>query len=273
MIEINQITNSNRFKRRRLSECCDLAPQDKEVKLLPELNNRRLGISFEDCDTSHAKFLNQGALAIMLKMKKFVMHTMMIDTGSEEQEGKVILPITAGPDTIEVIFYVINAKSHYLGIIGRCWIHNMEAIASTYHRALCFKHNEVVVHEIFPCTKATLSFKIPDHKSGKLDVQYLHPHAAITSCIGLTPTLFLEGSTAIGTKEFSLGGEVVFNTSTTSFTKYNAGIGMVKPDFSASLILYVLLSPIYNLCIGSPFDPCGSLRPNTMYIVPPNSDM
>ncbi|KAF6167589.1 hypothetical protein GIB67_031172 [Kingdonia uniflora] len=31
----------------------------------------------------------------------------------------------------------------------------------------------VVVREIFPCTKATLSFKIPDHKSGKLDMQYL----------------------------------------------------------------------------------------------------
>ncbi|KAF6157880.1 hypothetical protein GIB67_015196 [Kingdonia uniflora] len=131
----------------------------------------------------------------------------------------------------------------------------------------------VAVREIFPCTKAVLSFKIPDHKSGKLDVQYLHPHAAITSCIGLTPTPFLEGSTAIGTKEFSLGSDVVFDTSTASFTKYNARIGKVKPDFSASLILYVLLSPIYHLCIGSPFDPCGSLRPNTVYTVPLNSNM
>ncbi|KAF6136084.1 hypothetical protein GIB67_000488 [Kingdonia uniflora] len=56
----------------------------------------------------------------------------------------------------------------------------------------------VDVREIFPCTKAALSFEIPDHKSGKmfrrehfmilkqiqvlsqLDVQYRHPHAAIT---------------------------------------------------------------------------------------------
>ncbi|KAF6162578.1 hypothetical protein GIB67_003124 [Kingdonia uniflora] len=65
----------------------------------------------------------------------------------------------------------------------------------------------VAVREIFPCTKAALSFKIPYHKSGKLDVQYLYPHAAITSCIGLIPTPFREGSAAIGTKEFSLGGE------------------------------------------------------------------
>ncbi|KAF6136741.1 hypothetical protein GIB67_020063 [Kingdonia uniflora] len=107
----------------------------------------------------------------------------------------------------------------------------------------------------------------------QLDVLYLHPHAVITSCIGLTPTPFLEGLTTIGTKMFSLGGEVVFDTSTASFTKYNAGIDMVKSHFSASLILYVLLSPIYHLSIGSPFDPCGSLRPNAMYTVPPNSDM
>ncbi|KAF6143485.1 hypothetical protein GIB67_029654 [Kingdonia uniflora] len=131
----------------------------------------------------------------------------------------------------------------------------------------------VVVHEIFPCTKETLSFKIPYHKSDKLDVQYLYSHAAITSCIGLTPTPFLEGLAAIRTKEFSLDSEVVFDTSTTSFTKYNAGISMVKPDLSSSLILYVLHSPIYHLCIGFPFDPCGSLKPNTMYIVPPNSNM
>ncbi|KAF6150289.1 hypothetical protein GIB67_033988, partial [Kingdonia uniflora] len=82
MIEINQITNSGIPKYRRLSECCDLTPQDKEAKLLPKLSNRRLGISFEDCDTSHAKFPHHDALVIMLKMKKFVMHTMMIDTGS-----------------------------------------------------------------------------------------------------------------------------------------------------------------------------------------------
>ncbi|KAF6146239.1 hypothetical protein GIB67_011711 [Kingdonia uniflora] len=82
MIEINQIDNSIRSKGRRLPECCDLTPQDKKAKLLPESSNRRLGISFEDCDTSHIKFPHHDALVIMLKMKQFVMHTMMIDTGS-----------------------------------------------------------------------------------------------------------------------------------------------------------------------------------------------
>ncbi|KAF6141020.1 hypothetical protein GIB67_006465 [Kingdonia uniflora] len=174
MIEINQITNSNRSKHQRLSECCDLTPQDKEAKLLSESSNRRLKISFEDCDMSHVKFPHHDALVIMLKMKQFFMHTMMIDTGScieilfqsmidqmgfadqviqsdtdisgfngprEEQVGKIILPITGESATIDIIFYVINAKSRYLGIMGRCWIHNMEAIASTYHQTLRYKHD------------------------------------------------------------------------------------------------------------------------------------
>ncbi|KAF6174495.1 hypothetical protein GIB67_004689 [Kingdonia uniflora] len=82
MIEIHQITNSCRFKCSRLSECCDLTPQDKKAKLLPESSNCRLEISFEDYNISHVKFPHHDALVIMLKMKKFVMHTMMIDIGS-----------------------------------------------------------------------------------------------------------------------------------------------------------------------------------------------
>ncbi|KAF6168755.1 hypothetical protein GIB67_043098, partial [Kingdonia uniflora] len=70
------------FKRRRLPECYDLTLQDKEAKLLPVLSNPWLEISFKDYDMSHVKFLHHDALPIMLKMKKFFMHTMMIDTGS-----------------------------------------------------------------------------------------------------------------------------------------------------------------------------------------------
>ncbi|KAF6174742.1 hypothetical protein GIB67_041749 [Kingdonia uniflora] len=157
-----------------ISECCDFTPQDNKAKLLPESSNRLLRISFNDCDTSHAKFLYHDVLVIMIKMKQFVMHTMIINSGSgieilyqstidqmglanqviqsdtdisgfngsrEERVGKIILPITAGPVTIDVAFYVINAKSRYLGIMGRCRIPNMEAIASTYHQALRYKHD------------------------------------------------------------------------------------------------------------------------------------
>ncbi|KAF5461763.1 hypothetical protein F2P56_017837 [Juglans regia] len=96
---------------------------------------------------------------------------------------------------------------------------------------------KVTVSDILPSTKAAISFKIPDHKSGKLDVQYLHPHAAIDSSIGLNPTPLLELSAAIGSKDLSLGGEVGFDTASASFTKFNAGIGLNKVDYSAALLL------------------------------------
>lgn len=96
---------------------------------------------------------------------------------------------------------------------------------------------KVTVNDILPSTKAVFSFRIPDHKSGKLDVQYLHPHAAIDSSIGLNPTPLLELSAAIGSKDISLGAEAGFDTASASFTKYNAGIGLNKPDFSAAVLL------------------------------------
>ena len=70
-----------------------------------------------------------------------------------------------------------------------------------------------------------------------MDFQYLHPHAAIDSSIGLNPTPLLELSATIGSKELSLGGEVGFDTASASCTKYTAGIGLNKPDFSVALLL------------------------------------
>ncbi|WVZ09475.1 hypothetical protein V8G54_014005 [Vigna mungo] len=92
---------------------------------------------------------------------------------------------------------------------------------------------KVTVNDILHGTKAALSFNIPDHKSGK----YLHPHAAIDSSIGLNPSPLLELSAAIGSKDLCLGAEIGFNTTSASFTKYNAGVTFNKPDFSAALML------------------------------------
>ncbi|KAJ7979474.1 Outer mitochondrial membrane protein porin [Quillaja saponaria] len=96
---------------------------------------------------------------------------------------------------------------------------------------------KVTLNDILPSAKVAVSFKIPDHKSGKLDVHYLHPHAAIDSSIGLTPTPHLEFSTAIGNKDLSLGAEVGFDTASASFTKCNSGIGLNNHDYSTSIIL------------------------------------
>ncbi|KAG8367714.1 hypothetical protein BUALT_Bualt16G0101700 [Buddleja alternifolia] len=94
-----------------------------------------------------------------------------------------------------------------------------------------------VTYDVLPGTKAAISFNVPDNKSGKLDVHYLHHHAAINSSIGLNPTPLLEIAAAIGSKDVAIGGEIGFNSASSSFTKCNAGISFNKPDFTAALIL------------------------------------
>ncbi|XP_057495834.1 mitochondrial outer membrane protein porin 4 [Actinidia eriantha] len=96
---------------------------------------------------------------------------------------------------------------------------------------------KVTVNDILASTKAALSFNIPDHKSGKLDVHYLRNHATIDSSIGLNPTPLLEVAATLGNKDLSFGGEFWFDTTSSSFTKYSAAIGLNKADFSAALIL------------------------------------
>ncbi|KAF6173200.1 hypothetical protein GIB67_028498 [Kingdonia uniflora] len=131
-------------------------------------------ISFDDCDDHHVNFPHHDALVIMLKMRNVVLHIMMVDTSNiikllfqstidqmgladkvkptgidisvfnsskEERVGNIKLPITNGQAMIDVVFYVINAKSYYLGIMGCYWLHNMRAIPSTYHWALRFDWN------------------------------------------------------------------------------------------------------------------------------------
>lgn len=109
----------------------------------------------------------------------------------------------------------------------------MDVKVDTYSKV----STKVTVNEILASTKAVFSFDIPDHKSGKLDVQYLHNHAAINSSIGLNPSPLLDVAATLGDKDLVLGGEIGFDTASASFTKYNAGIAFNKPDFSAALIL------------------------------------
>ncbi|CAA0819373.1 Mitochondrial outer membrane protein porin 4 [Striga hermonthica] len=94
-----------------------------------------------------------------------------------------------------------------------------------------------VTYDLVPSTKAAISFSVPDHKSSKLDVHYLHHHAFINSSIGLYPSPLLEVAAAVGSKDVAIGGEIGFDTSSSSFTKCNAGLSFNKPDFSAALIL------------------------------------
>ncbi|EOA24597.1 hypothetical protein CARUB_v10017863mg [Capsella rubella] len=75
--------------------------------------------------------------------------------------------------------------------------------------------------EILPSTKAIASFKVPDYNSSKLYKK--------NPLIDVTATL---GSTTI-----SFGAEAGYDTTSRTFTKYNVGISVTKPDQCASVII------------------------------------
>ncbi|XP_028064701.1 uncharacterized protein LOC114267827 [Camellia sinensis] len=52
--------------------------------------------------------------------------------------GKIILPVKAGSVMKQVEFWVLKIPSTYNLILGRGWLHAMQAVASTYHQVLHF---------------------------------------------------------------------------------------------------------------------------------------
>lgn len=95
----------------------------------------------------------------------------------------------------------------------------------------------VAVDDLAPGLKTIFSFTIPDKSSGKVELQYHHDHAGISSAVSLMAVPVVEVNGAFGSPEFALGGEFAFDTGSGAFTKYNAGIGITKPDFSAAVLL------------------------------------
>ncbi|KAI4377234.1 hypothetical protein MLD38_014899 [Melastoma candidum] len=73
--------------------------------------------------------------------------------------------------------------------------------------------------------------------SGKFDVHYLHPSAAVDASIGLHPVFLLDLSAAIGSKDVTFGGEIGVDTASAFLAKYNAGVLFNGPDFSAAVVL------------------------------------
>ncbi|XP_028074150.1 uncharacterized protein LOC114276566 [Camellia sinensis] len=52
--------------------------------------------------------------------------------------GRIVLPIVTGTKTLQIEFLLINTPSPYNAILGRQWIHRMEAVPSTYHQLIYF---------------------------------------------------------------------------------------------------------------------------------------
>ncbi|THG19260.1 hypothetical protein TEA_026235 [Camellia sinensis var. sinensis] len=128
-----------------------------------------------------------------------------------------------------------------------------------------------------PGLKTIFSFKIPDQRSGKLEVQYLHDYAGISTTIGLTANPIINFSGVVGTNVVALGTDVSFDSKTGDFTKCNAGLSFTNSDLIASLTLndkgdslnasyYHTVNPLTKTAVGAEVIHSFSSSVNTITI-------
>ena len=52
--------------------------------------------------------------------------------------GDVTFSVKAGPETQQVLFYVVEDLGSYNAILGRAWLHAMKAVPSIYHQTISY---------------------------------------------------------------------------------------------------------------------------------------
>ncbi|KAK4487344.1 hypothetical protein RD792_006043 [Penstemon davidsonii] len=135
----------------------------------------------------------------------------------------------------------------------------------------------VTIDEPTPGLKTIFSFKVPDQRSGKLELQYLHEYAGISSSIGLTPNPIVNFSGVLGNNKLALGSDVSFDTKEGTFTKSNFGVSFTNADLIASLTLndkgdtlsasyYHTVSPLTNTAVGAEVTHSFSSNENTITV-------
>ncbi|XWS40848.1 hypothetical protein CRYUN_Cryun17cG0031300 [Craigia yunnanensis] len=135
----------------------------------------------------------------------------------------------------------------------------------------------ITVDEPAPGLKAIFSFRVPDQSSGKVELQYLHDYAGISSSIGLSVNPIVNFSGVIGSNVLALGTDLSFDTKTGNFTKCNAGLSFSNADLIASLSLnekgdslnasyYHIVNPLINTVVGAEVTHSFSTNENTITV-------
>ncbi|PIN03131.1 Porin/voltage-dependent anion-selective channel protein [Handroanthus impetiginosus] len=96
----------------------------------------------------------------------------------------------------------------------------------------------ITVADILPYSKTIASWKLPDYNSGKVEVQYFHEHASLTTAVGLNKSPAFDVSATIGTPSVAFGTEASYLVTSGSFAKYKAGFSLKTPNVCASAILF-----------------------------------
>lgn len=91
--------------------------------------------------------------------------------------------------------------------------------------------------DIIPSARTIATLKYPNYESGKLEIQYFHPHASLTAAVGMNQTPPIDVSLTLGTPMVALGTEAGYDTTSGKLTKYTVGISLNKPDSCASILL------------------------------------
>ncbi|KAL1554804.1 Voltage-dependent anion-selective channel protein 1 [Salvia divinorum] len=135
----------------------------------------------------------------------------------------------------------------------------------------------VTIDEPTPGLKAILSFRVPDQRSGKLELQYLHDYAGISSSVGLTANPVVNLSAVLGNNKLALGTDVSFDTKEGALTKCNFGASFINSDLIAALSVndkgdtlsasyYHIVSPLSNTAVGAEVTHCFSSSVNTITV-------
>ncbi|CAJ2665618.1 outer plastidial membrane protein porin-like [Trifolium pratense] len=133
----------------------------------------------------------------------------------------------------------------------------------------------ITVNEAAPGLKAILSFRVPEQRSGKAEIQYLHDYAGISASVGLTANPIVNLSGVIGTNVTALGSDLSYDSKTGEVTKFNAGVSFTKDDLVASLILnekgdllnasyYHVVNPLTKTAVGAEVAHRLSTKENTL---------
>ncbi|CAO2829642.1 unnamed protein product [Amaranthus hypochondriacus] len=135
----------------------------------------------------------------------------------------------------------------------------------------------ITIDEPAPGLKAIFSFRVPDQRSGKVELQYLHEYAGISTSIGLTANPIANFSGVIGNSTLALGTDLSFDTASGNFTKCNAGLSFTNADLIASLNVndkadtlnvsyYHIVNPLTNTAVGAELNHSFSTNENTLTI-------
>ncbi|EPS68383.1 hypothetical protein M569_06388 [Genlisea aurea] len=135
----------------------------------------------------------------------------------------------------------------------------------------------ITIDEPAPGVKAIFSITAPDQKSGKVELQYFHEYAGISTSLFLTAKPIVNFSGVAGNKNVFFGTDVSFDTATGNFTKYNAGISFTTADLIASLNLndkgekitasyFHTVSPLTNTAVGAEFTHNLTTKENVVFV-------